>query len=71
MTIWTKYSLAESVNQRVDRGIFGLEAEYIMPLDISDDSLEHFQEQWDSREADPTGRESEFSRLYQSIRSGW
>lgn len=65
--IWTKQTLAEAVNQRVDRS--SLSAQYIFANDISDAALQQFQTAWDRSQ--PAEREREFTKLYQSIVAGF
>lgn len=70
MITWTKQSLTDTVNQRVDKMSPG--NDYIMPNDISDAALEQFQEQWNIlTDVNPAGREQEIKKLYQSIVGGW
>lgn len=69
-TTWTKKSLCETVNQRVDRGEMGGTG-YIMPMEVTDQALETFQIMWDKYAMNPLAREEELRRFYQSIVAGW
>ena len=66
---WTKRDLAESINQRVDRGqIYG---DLILPEDISDTALEEFQNNWEYGLSNPSIYETLFVRVHQSITGGF
>ena len=68
---WTKVSLAESLNQRIDKGIIPDAGALFLPIDITDAALEHFQSEWDRfGEFNAQDREKEFLRLYQAISHG-
>lgn len=67
---WTKESLCESLNQRVDRGIFS-DSSYVMPLEITDNMLEAFQTSWDALKHNQIGQEKELKRFYQSLIGGF
>lgn len=69
MTTWTKQSLADTINQKVDRG--ELSGDYIMAGEISDAALKHFQNFWDGSTMNPAARVSELKKLYHSIIAGW
>lgn len=45
--IWSKQTIAESINQKVDIGSFP-NSQYILPNDIDDELVEKFQELWNS-----------------------
>lgn len=65
---WTKQTLAESLNQRIDKGVFQGGGALILPMDITDIALEHFQSQWDRfGEFNAQEREKEFLHLYQAL----
>ena len=65
---WTKQNLAESLNQRIDKGIIPEAGALILPLDITDSALEHFQFEWDRiGDFNAVEREKEFLRLYQAL----
>lgn len=68
MTVWNKETLAESVNQRIDRN--ELKGEYVLPVDISDIALTAFQEWWDVVEAYPVQQKEAFKKLHQQIVGG-
>ena len=66
---WTKRDLAESINQRVDRGqIYG---DLILPEDITDNALEEFQNNWEFGLNDPSVYERLFVRVHQSVTGGF
>ena len=68
--IWTKQDLANSINQRVDRG--QLRGDLILSMDISDEALKQFQDDWELiASSNPTACEPLFTRVYQSIISGF
>ncbi len=66
---WTKRDLAESINQRVDRG--QIRGDLILPEDITDDALEDFQSNWEFGLNDPSVYERLFVRVHQSIVGGF
>jgi len=64
---WNRQELLEAVNQRVDKGLFGKD-EFLMPVDISDEVLDKFQELWDGyTDSGAQQRESLYKDLYEHI----
>jgi len=68
---WTKQSLAESLNQRIDKGTIKEATSLVLPMDITDAALEHFQSEWDRiGNYNPLEREHELVRFYQAVMNG-
>ena len=66
---WTKFTLVEALNQRIDRS--ELVGGYVFEQDITDAALEQFQVAWDTNEMRPVEREREIKKLYQAIIAGF
>ena len=64
---WTAHTIAESINQRIDRGT--IQGDYLLAHDIPPRAVEEFQRVWNS--GMPQVREQEFIRLYQAITAGF